>query len=195
MDIVREIKDAVNNTKIAENENDKDGVAPITLSTYVYKAQEGTRLVTFEVALKEFIGSTAKSMSSARKAAQDLNHEYIGTEHILLGVIREDNGVATGVLRNMGIDLEKVLHEVERIVEPGKYMVTMSQLPFTPRAKKVLEMSMDEAQDLGHNRIGTEHIFLGLIAEAKGIAAQVLTNLGVRLEDARQEVMDHLREP
>ena len=128
----------------------------------------------------------------ARQEAQRFNHEYLGPEHILLGLVQEGSGVAANVLKNMGIDLNKIRMEVEKIVKTGPSMVTMGQLPFTPRAKKVLELSMEEAGNLGHNYIGTEHLLLGLIKENEGIAAQVLLNLGVKLEDVREEVLDFL---
>src|SRR5258706_509065 len=133
-----------------------------------------------------------KVMNLARQEAQRFNHEYLGTEHILLGLVQEGSGVAANVLKNMSIDLNKIRAEVEKIVKTGPSMVTMGQLPFTPRAKKVLELSMEEASNLGHNYIGTEHLLLGLIKENEGIAAQVLMNLGVKLEDVREEVLDFL---
>ena len=139
-----------------------------------------------------FTDRAKKVMSFARQEAQKFNHEYIGTEHILLGLVQEGSGVAANVLKNMSIDLEKVRHEVEKIVKTGPSMVTMGQLPFTPRAKKVLELSMEEASQLSHNYIGTEHLLLGLIKENEGIAAQVLMNLGVKLEDVRDEVLEFL---
>ncbi|MBK8978525.1 MAG: ATP-dependent Clp protease ATP-binding subunit [Planctomycetes bacterium] len=139
-----------------------------------------------------FTDRAKKVMSFARQEAQKFNHEYIGTEHILLGLVQEGSGVAANVLKNMNIDLEKVRHEVEKIVKTGPSMVTMGQLPFTPRAKKVLELSMEEASQLSHNYIGTEHLLLGLIKENEGIAAQVLMNLGVKLEEVREEVLEFL---
>jgi ATP-dependent Clp protease ATP-binding subunit ClpC len=139
-----------------------------------------------------FTDRAKKVMNLARQEAQRFNHEYLGTEHILLGLVQEGSGVAANVLKNMGIDLAKIRTEVEKIVKTGPSMVTMGQLPFTPRAKKVLELSMEEAGNLGHNYIGTEHLLLGLIKENEGIAAQVLMNLGVKLEDVREEVLDFL---
>jgi ATP-dependent Clp protease ATP-binding subunit ClpC len=139
-----------------------------------------------------FTDRAKKVMSFARQEAQKFNHEYIGTEHILLGLVQEGSGVAANVLKNMSIDLEKIRHEVEKIVKTGPSMVTMGQLPFTPRAKKVLELSMEEASQLSHNYIGTEHLLLGLIKENEGIAAQVLMNLGVKLDDVREEVLEFL---
>jgi ATP-dependent Clp protease ATP-binding subunit ClpC len=139
-----------------------------------------------------FTDRAKKVMNLARQEAQRFNHEYLGTEHILLGLVQEGSGVAANVLKNMGIDLSKIRAEVEKIVKTGPSMVTMGQLPFTPRAKKVLELSVEEASNLGHNYIGTEHLLLGLIKENEGIAAQVLMNLGVKLEDVREEVLDFL---
>jgi len=139
-----------------------------------------------------FTDRAKKVMNLARQEAQRFNHEYLGTEHILLGLVQEGSGVAANVLKNMSIDLGKIRAEVEKIVKTGPSMVTMGQLPFTPRAKKVLELSMEEASNLGHNYIGTEHLLLGLIKENEGIAAQVLMNLGVKLEDVREEVLDFL---
>ncbi|MEM7311114.1 MAG: ATP-dependent Clp protease ATP-binding subunit [Planctomycetota bacterium] len=139
-----------------------------------------------------FTDRAKKVMNLARQEAQRFNHEYLGTEHILLGLVQEGSGVAANVLRNMGIDLSKIRTEVEKLVKTGPSMVTMGQLPFTPRAKKVLELSMEEGGNLGHNYIGTEHLLLGLIKENEGIAAKVLTNLGVKLEDVREEVLEFL---
>jgi ATP-dependent Clp protease ATP-binding subunit ClpC len=139
-----------------------------------------------------FTDRAKKVMSFARQEAMKFNHEYIGTEHILLGLVQEGSGVAANVLKNMSIDLEKIRHEVEKIVKTGPSMVTMGQLPFTPRAKKVLELSMEEASQLSHNYIGTEHLLLGLIRENEGIAAQLLMNLGVKLDEVREEVLEFL---
>jgi len=139
-----------------------------------------------------FTDRAKKVMNLARQEAQRFNHEYLGTEHILLGLVQEGSGVAANVLRQMSIDLSKIRSEVEKLVKTGPSMVTMGQLPFTPRAKKVLELSMEEASNLGHNYIGTEHLLLGLIKENEGIAAKVLTNLGVKLEDVREEVLEFL---
>jgi ATP-dependent Clp protease ATP-binding subunit ClpC len=139
-----------------------------------------------------FTDRAKKVMSLARQEAMKFNHEYIGTEHILLGLIQEGSGVAANVLKNMAIDLEKIRHEVEKIVKTGPSMVTMGQLPFTPRAKKVLELALEEASQLSHNYIGTEHLLLGLIRENDGIAFQVLMNLGIKLEEVREEVLEFL---
>jgi ATP-dependent Clp protease ATP-binding subunit ClpC len=139
-----------------------------------------------------FTERARKVMSLARQEAQRFNHDYIGTEHILLGLVQEGSGVAAQVLRNLEVEPRKIRIEVEKIVKNGTNMVTMGQLPFTPRAKKVLELALEEAQNLGHNYIGTEHLLLGLIRENEGIAAQVLLNLGTKLEEVREEVLELL---
>ncbi len=139
-----------------------------------------------------FTDRARKVMGLARQEAQRLNHDFIGTEHILLGLVQEGSGVAANVLKNLDVDLKKIRTEVERLVKAGPNMVTLGQLPFTPRAKKVLELALEEASSLGHNYIGTEHILLGLIKEKDGKAAKVLTNLSVKLETVREEVLDFL---
>jgi ATP-dependent Clp protease ATP-binding subunit ClpC len=131
-------------------------------------------------------------MQLARQEATRFNHDAIGTEHILLGLVQEGSGVAATVLRNLNVDLSKIRHEVEKIVQAGPTMVTMGQIPFTPRAKKVLELAVEEARNLGHNYIGTEHLLLGLLRERDGKAADVLTNLGLKLEEVREEVLEFL---
>ena len=120
-----------------------------------------------------------------------LNHNYIGTEHILLGLIHEGEGVAAKALESLGIALEGVRQQVEEIIGQGQ-QAPSGHIPFTPRAKKVLELSLREALQLGHNYIGTEHILLGLIREGEGVAAQVLVKLGADLNRVRQQVLQLL---
>jgi ATP-dependent Clp protease ATP-binding subunit ClpC len=127
----------------------------------------------------------------AQEEARMLNHNYIGTEHILLGLIHEDEGVAAKALKSLGIALDEVRHQVEEIIGQGR-QAPSGHIPFTPRAKKVLELSLREALQLGHNYIGTEHILLGLIHEGEGIAAQVLVKLGADLGRVRQQVLQQL---
>src|ERR1700726_77010 len=141
---------------------------------------------------ERFTDRARKVMQLANQEAQRFNHEYIGTEHILLGLVKEGSGVAANVLKNLDIDLRKIRLEVEKIVQSGPDMVTMGKLPQTPRAKKVLEYSMEEARNLNHNYVGTEHLLLGLLREQEGVAAQVLMNLGLKLEDVREEVLNLL---
>ncbi|MEY2714782.1 MAG: hypothetical protein RIT24_1125, partial [Planctomycetota bacterium] len=133
-----------------------------------------------------------KVMALANQEAQRLNHEYIGTEHILLGLVKEGSGVGANVLKNLDIDLRKVRLEVEKLVKSGPEMVTMGKLPQTPRAKKVIEYAIEEARNLNHNYVGTEHLLLGLLREHDGVAAQVLMNLGLKLEEVREEVLNLL---
>ena len=120
-----------------------------------------------------------------------LSHNYIGTEHILLGLIHEGEGVAAKALESLGISLEAVRQQVEEIIGQGQ-QAPSGHIPFTPRAKKVLELSLREALQLGHNYIGTEHILLGLIREGEGVAAQVLVKLGADLNRVRQQVIQLL---
>jgi ATP-dependent Clp protease ATP-binding subunit ClpC len=127
----------------------------------------------------------------AQEEARMLNHNYIGTEHILLGLIHEGEGVAAKALESMGISLEGVRAQVEEIIGQGQ-QAPSGHIPFTPRAKKVLELSLREALQLGHNYIGTEHILLGLIREGEGVAAQVLVKLGADLNRVRQQVIQLL---
>ena len=141
---------------------------------------------------ERFTDRARKVMQLANQEAQRFNHEYIGTEHILLGLIKEGSGVAANVLKNLDVDLRKIRLEVEKLVQSGPEMVTMGKLPQTPRAKKVIEYSMEEARNLNHNYVGTEHILLGLLREQEGVAAQVLMNLGLKLEEVREEVLNLL---
>ena len=130
----------------------------------------------------------------AQVEARTLNHDYIGTEHILLGLIHESEGMAAKTLESLGISLETVRQRVEDAVTPGQVEVRTGRFPFTPRAKRVLEMSLDEAEQLGHRYIGTEHILLGLIHEGDGGPAQVLAELGADAERVREKVVQLLAE-
>ncbi len=141
---------------------------------------------------ERFTDRARKVMQLANQEAQRFNHEYIGTEHILLGLVKEGSGVAANVLKNLDIDLKKVRLEVEKFVQTGPDMVTIGRLPQTPRAKKVIDYSIEEARNLNHNYVGTEHLLLGLLREQEGVAAQVLMSLGLKLEDVREEVLNLL---
>ncbi len=127
----------------------------------------------------------------AQEEARMLNHNYIGTEHILLGMIHEGEGVAAKALESLGISLEGVRAQVEEIIGRGQQVPT-GHIPFTDRGKKVMELSLREALQLGHNYIGTEHLLLGLIREGEGVAAQVLVKLGAELTRVRQQVIQLL---
>ncbi len=136
----------------------------------------------------KFTERALKVLTLAQDEAQRFNHNYIGTEHLLLGLVREGEGVAARVLQNMGVQLPKVRSAVEFIIGRGDAAV-IGEIGLTPRAKKVIELAIDEARRLNHNYIGTEHLLLGLVREGEGIAAGVLESLGVNLEKVRQQVM------
>jgi len=135
---------------------------------------------------EKFSERARRVLTSAQEEAQNLNHSYIGTEHILLGLIREEEGVAAKVLTNLGVSLGKVRSAVEYIIGRGEKSVT-SEIGLTPRAKRVIELAIDEARRLGHNYIGTEHLLLGLLHEGEGVAAGVLESFGISLEQVRAE--------
>ena len=139
-----------------------------------------------------FTERARKVILLAKEEAKRFNHDYIGTEHILLGLVREGEGVAAAVLATFGLSPDKIRLEVEKLVQPGPATVVSGDLPFTPKAKKVIELAIDEARSLGHNYIGTEHLLLGLIREGEGVASQVLMNLGLELDKVREEVMNLL---
>ncbi|NQT06582.1 MAG: ATP-dependent Clp protease ATP-binding subunit [Candidatus Omnitrophica bacterium] len=128
----------------------------------------------------------------AKEEAKRFNHDYIGTEHLLLGLIREGEGVAAAVLMSLGLDPTKIRMEVERLVQPGPSAAISGDIPFTPKAKRAIELSMEEARQFGHNYIGTEHLLLGLIKEGEGVASEVLTNLGLDANKVKDEVMQIL---
>src|SRR3954467_12723183 len=141
---------------------------------------------------ERFTDRARKVMQLANQEAQRFNHEYVGTEHVLLGLIKEGSGVAANVLKNLDVDLRKIRNEVEKLVQAGPDMVTMGKLPQTPRAKKVIEYAIEEARNLNHNYVGTEHLLLGLLREQEGVAAQVLMNLNLKLDEVREEVLNLL---
>src|ERR671916_1225286 len=137
-----------------------------------------------------FTDRVRKVLQMAREEAARLHHEYVGTEHILLGLIREGEGVAAAVLTNLNVDLEDIQQKIEETVKKGKAAAAAGpDLPYTSRAKKVLELAMTEARELNPSYVGTEHLLLGLLREEKGIAAEVLGQLGITLEDARRETL------
>lgn len=131
-----------------------------------------------------------KVMGLVRQEAQRLNHEYIGTEHLLLGLVLEGSGVAANVLRNLGLTLDRVRAEVEKSTKRGPSMVNMGQLPFTSDAKEILSFTLEEASNLGHTYIGTEHLLLGLLRIPESTACRALVNCGLALEKIREETLD-----
>ncbi|MGI5831315.1 MAG: ATP-dependent Clp protease ATP-binding subunit [Thermoguttaceae bacterium] len=141
---------------------------------------------------RRFTDRARKVMQLANQEAQRFNHEYIGTEHLLLGLIKEGSGVAATVLNELGVDLRKIRIEIEKLVRNGPDLAMMGHRPQTPRAKKVIEFAIDEARALGQVHIGTEHLLLGLLREQEGVAAQVLMNIGLKLGDVRAAIMSRL---
>jgi ATP-dependent Clp protease ATP-binding subunit ClpC len=137
---------------------------------------------------ERFTNRARRVVVLAQEEARLLNHNYIGTEHLLLGLIHEGEGVAARALESLGISLEAVRAQVEEIIGQGE-TAPGGHIPFTPRAKKVLELALREAKQFGHNSIGTEHILLGLVREGEGVAAQVLDKLGADLPRVRQQVV------
>src|SRR6266571_242728 len=137
----------------------------------------------------KFTERARKVLSLAQEEAQRFQHNYIGTEHLLLGLVREGEGVAAKVLSNLGVELYQVRNAVEFIIGRGDRIV-LGEIGLTPRAKKVIELAVDEARRLNHQYIGTEHLLLGLIREGEGIVVGVLENLGVNLENIRTQIMN-----
>lgn len=131
---------------------------------------------------ERFTDRARRVMQLANQEAQRFNHEFVGTEHILLGLVREGSGVAAAVLKGLDVDLRKIRLEVEKLVQSGPEMVTMGKLPFTPRARQVIELTMNTSRELGDNHVGTEHLLLGLLLASDGVACQVLTALGITHE-------------
>ena len=143
-----------------------------------------------------FTDRVRKVLQMAREEAARLHHEYVGTEHLLLGLIREGEGVAAAVLTNLGVDFEEIVEKIERTVKKGKAREVVGRdLPYTSRAKTTIELAMSEARRLDSSYVGTEHLLLGTLAEETGIAAQVLTDAGVTLDAARAETVRMLSDP
>jgi ATP-dependent Clp protease ATP-binding subunit ClpC len=141
-----------------------------------------------------FTDRAQKVIMIAQEEAKRLSHDYVGTEHVLLGLVSLGEGVAAQVLSNSGVSFAHIRMEIEKMVGMGDNMMLLGEIPFTPRAKKVLEYAVEEAQHMGHSYIGTEHILLGLIREEEGVAARVLENLGLKLDSVRQAVLELIGE-
>src|SRR5256885_4991392 len=143
-------------------------------------------------AMNNFTPRAQQVLALARKEADRFNHNFVGTEHLLLGLIKLGQGVAVNVLQKMGLDLETVRMEVEKQVGTGPDQKMIGNIPYTPRVKKVLALAAKEAKALNHTYVGTEHILLGLLREGDGVAARVLKNLDVDIEQTRQEILKEL---
>src|SRR5438876_5795602 len=145
-----------------------------------------------EQAMNNFTPRAQQVLALARKEADRFNHNFVGTEHLLLGLIKLGQGVAVNVLQKLGLDLETVRMEVEKQVGTGPDQKMIGNIPYTPRVKKVLALAAKEAKALNHTYVGTEHILLGLLREGDGVAARVLKNLDVDIEQTRQEILKEL---
>src|SRR5438046_3824249 len=143
-------------------------------------------------AMNNFTPRAQQVLALARKEADRFNHNFVGTEHLLLGLIKLGQGVAVNVLQKIGLDLETVRMEVEKLVGTGPDQKVIGNIPYTPRVKKVLALAAKEAKALNHTYVGTEHILLGLLREGDGVAARVLKNLDVDIEQTRQEILKEL---
>ena len=167
------------------------------LATGESKTENQSRDLSFTILLdvpmyKRFTDRARKLMQLANQEAQRLDHEYVGTEHILLGLVNEDSSVAASVLKNLDVDLRSVRIEVEKIVQSGPELVRIAlapPLPLTPRAKKVIKYAREEARNLNNDYVGTEHVLLGLLREEQGVAAQVLRGFGIELANVRKHVV------
>jgi len=136
-----------------------------------------------------FTERVRKALALAREEAAGLRHEYVGTEHVLLGIIHEGEGVAATILVNLNVELDDLRYRIETIVKRGQNRTVGLDLPYTSRAKKVLELAMSEAREVNHTYVGTEHLLLGLLREKKGMAAQILNDAGVTITNAREEML------
>jgi ATP-dependent Clp protease ATP-binding subunit ClpC len=142
---------------------------------------------------ERFTDRARKVMQLANQEAQRLNHQYIRTEHILLGLVKEGSGVAADVLKDLNVSLDKVRHVIVKVIPYAPTQTPVpGRLPHTPKARKVLEHALEEADTLNHKYVGTEHLLLGLMRVQEGVAADVLINLGLSLEEVRAEVLNHL---
>ena len=144
---------------------------------------------------KRFTERARKVVILAREEAERYRHEYLGTEHILLGLLKDGGGIAIAVLQKLGIDPKQLRVELERNLPKSVDTPVEGDIPFTPKAKKVLEYAVEEARLMGHNYIGTEHLLLGIVREKDGLAAKVLSSLGINLQETREQTINLLREP
>ncbi len=141
---------------------------------------------------ERFSDRARKVLAYANQEARRRNHQYIGTEHVLLGMVLEGSGVGAYVLKDLGLDLKAIRHEVDKLLRDGSEVGTAVKLPQTPRAKSVIEHAIAESKNLNHNYVGTEHLLLGLLREKEGVAGQVLGNLNVTYDAARASIIDAL---
>src|ERR1700709_598388 len=157
-----------------------------------WRGSRGTVRQPSHLTMNNFPPRAQQVLALARKEADRFNHNYVGTEHLLLGLIKLGQGVAVNVLQKMGLDLDTVRTEVEKQVGSGPETKMVGNIPYTPRVKKVLALAGKEAKSLNHSYVGTEHILLGLLREGEGVAARVLKNLEVDIERTRNEILKEL---
>ncbi len=194
-----DLQDYLQRQRISARAQDESGISPNRpldqFAQLLRKVIQGKHTTPSELLnrLDQFTKRARHVLTLAQEEAQRLQHNYIGTEHLLLGLVREEEGIAAEVLSNLGIEVDQVRHAVEAIIGRGERVV-LGELGLTPRAKKVIELAWEEARRLNHRFIGTEHLLLGLIREGEGIAAGVLENLGLQLEQVRTETVRVLRQ-
>src|SRR5262245_38702360 len=134
-----------------------------------------------------FTDGARKALQRANEVARGYHHEYIGTEHILIAILSDENELAAKVLHSFDVDPRKVQREIDKIIMPGPHLPSRKEMPQTPRAKRVVEFAIEEARSFRHSAVGTEHLLLGLLRESEGVAGQVLMHLGLKLDDLRKE--------
>ncbi len=194
-----DLQDYLQRQRISANAQDKSGISPDNpldqFTQLIRKIIQGKHTTPSDLVgrFDLFTKRAGHVLTLAQEEARHFQHNYIGTEHLLLGLVREGEGVASQVLSNLGIEVDQVRHAIEAIIGRGERIV-LGELGLTPRAKKVIALAMDEARRLNHRFIGTEHLLLGLIREGEGIAAGVLENFGLHLEQVRAETVRVLRQ-
>ncbi len=188
-----DLEDYLQRQRVSTGAGEESGTPSGTPLEWVRKALQGKHTTPMDLVKRDrfdkFTDQARRVLHLSQEEAQRFRHTYIGTEHLLLGLIREDGGVAAQVLSNMGVELKQVREAVESIIGRGDRVVLGGEVGLTPRAKKVIELAVDEARRLDHHYIGTEHLLLGLIREGEGIAAGVLESQGVKLDQARTETI------
>ncbi len=194
-----DLQDYLQRQRISARAQDESGISPNNpldqFAQLLRKVIQGKHTTPSELlnGLDLFTKRARHVLTLAQEEAQRFQHNYIGTEHLLPGLVREEEGIAAQVLSNLGIEVDQVRHAVEAIIGRGGRLV-LGELGLTPRAKKVMELALEEARRLNHRLIGTEHLLLGLIREGEGIAAGVLESLGLQLEQVRTETVRVLRQ-
>lgn len=188
-----DLEEYLQRQRVSTVAGEESGTLTGTPLEWVRKALQGKHTTPMDLVKRDrfdkFTDQARRVLRLSQEEAQRFRHTYIGTEHLLLGLIREDEGIAAQVLRTMGVELKQVREAVESIIGRGDRVVLGGEVGLTPRAKKVIELAVDEARRFDHHYIGTEHLLLGLIREGEGIAAGVLESQGVKLDQARTETI------